>query len=207
MNELTKKPVSKKQIVIGLTGSIGMGKSTVAAMFAAAGVPVFDADAVVHQLQGPDGELVDAIEAAFAGSTTIDGVDRHALGAMVWDNPQKLALLESIVHPVVARERMAFFEHYQSAPIVVLDIPLLFEKGGSELVDVIVVVSAPTDIQRARVLARSGMTMEKFEHILALQTSDVEKRALADYVINTDIPHEDTRIAVQNLIRDIGSRP
>ncbi len=202
---LQKTQLPRKPIVIGLTGSIGMGKSTIAAMFADAGVPVFDADAVVHQLQGPDGELVDAIEAAFVGTTTVHGVDRQALGAMVWNNPEKLALLESIVHPAVAKARARFFEQHHNAPLVVLDIPLLFEKGGSELVDVIVVVSAPADIQRARVLARSGMTVEKFEHILALQTPDSEKRALADHVINTDAPHETTRIAVLNLITELNA--
>ncbi len=180
-----------------------MGKSTVAAMFADAGVPVFDADAVVHHLQGPDGELVDAIEAAFVGCTTKNGVDRQILGAMVWNNPKKLALLESIIHPVVAKKRVAFFEQHCAAPIVVLDIPLLFEKGGSDLVDVVLVVSAPADIQRARVLARPGMTVEKFEHILALQTPDAEKRARADHIIDTNAPHEDTRIAVQNLITEL----
>jgi dephospho-CoA kinase len=182
-----------------------MGKSTVADMFIDAGVPVFDADAVVHQLQGPDGDLVDKIEAAFAGSTSQNGVDRQILGAMVWNNSEKLTLLESIVHPAVAKARVQFFDTNKAADMVVLDIPLLFEKGGSDMVDYIVVVSAPADVQRARVLLRPGMTEQKFEQILALQLPDAEKRALADYTIDTSETLANTRIAVKNLIAKLNA--
>lgn len=187
-------------IVVGLTGSIGMGKSVVAAMFADAGVPVFDADAVVHQLQGQGGPLVIAIEAAFPGSTTDGGVDRVRLGAMVFGDPDQLKRLEAIVHPAVAEAREAFLAEHNDAPMVVFDIPLLLEKGRPANVDVVVVVSAPADAQRARVLARAGMTPEKFEKILALQMPDAEKRALADYVIDTGTTLAATRARVREVI-------
>jgi dephospho-CoA kinase len=196
---------TKNPLIIGLTGSIGMGKSTVAEMFIKAGVPVFDADAVVHQLQGPNGALLAEIEAAFAGTTSPLGVDRQALGAQVWNNPEKLALLESIVHPAVAKARTQFFEQHKAAKMVVLDIPLLFEKGGVNQVDVVVVVSAPADVQRARVLARPGMTPEKFESILALQMPDEQKKARADYVIDTGQSLENTQIAVRYLISKLAT--
>jgi dephospho-CoA kinase len=196
---------TKNPLIIGLTGSIGMGKSTVAEMFIKAGVPVFDADAVVHQLQGPNGALLAEIEAAFAGTTSPLGVDRQALGAQVWNNPEKLALLESIVHPAVAKARTQFFEQHKAAKMLVLDIPLLFEKGGVNQVDVVVVVSAPADVQRARVLARPGMTPEKFESILALQMPDEQKKARADYVIDTGQSLENTQIAVRDLISKLAT--
>ena len=189
--------------VIGLTGSIGMGKSTVAAMFEAHGVPVFDADAEVRAMQGPGGGLVAAIEAAFPGSTDASGVKRDALGAKVFGNPQALARLEAIVHPAVAARRAAFLAQHEDAPIVVFDIPLLFEKGGHAGVDSVVVVSAPAETQRERVLARPGMTREKFEHILSIQVPDAEKRARADYVIDTGQPLKDTQRAVAELIRHL----
>jgi dephospho-CoA kinase len=186
--------------VLGLTGSIGMGKSTVAAMFEEAGVPVFDADAAVHQLQGPRGALVPAIEAAFPGTTGPGGVDRAKLGPRVLDNPEALARLEAIVHPAVAEMRQRFLADHKNAPLIVFDIPLLFEKGGGALLDAVAVVSAPAQVQRARVLARPGMTTEKFERILALQMPDAEKRARADFVIDTGVPHEDTRAQVRQLV-------
>ena len=172
-------------IVLGLTGSIGMGKSTVAAMFAEEGVPVFDADAVVHRLQGPEGALVAEIEAHFPGTTGAAGVDRTALAEAVLGESGKLQRLESLIHPAVARERELFLAKHGNAPLVVLDIPLLFEKGGADRVDRIAVVSAPAEVQRERVLARPGMTQQKFERILALQMPDEEKRARADFVIST----------------------
>ncbi|MCB2089405.1 MAG: dephospho-CoA kinase, partial [Sphingomonadaceae bacterium] len=144
--------------ILGLTGSIGMGKSTVAEMFRRAGVPVFDADAEVHRLQGPGGELLPEIEAAFPGTTGPEGVKRAELGAQVFGDDAALARLEAIVHPAVAARRQDFLIEHGGAPMVVFDIPLLFEKGGWEQVDAVVVVSAPADIQRARVLARPGMT-------------------------------------------------
>jgi dephospho-CoA kinase len=187
-------------IVLGLTGSIGMGKSTVGRMFADEGVPVFDADAAVHRLQGPAGTLVAAIEAHFPGTTGPGGVDRGALAERVLGEPESLRRLEALIHPAVAREREAFLAAHASAPLVVLDIPLLFEAGGAEQVDRIAVVSAPPDVQRERVLARPGMTAEKFEHILARQLPDAEKRARADFVIDTRGPLEETRRAVRRIL-------
>ena len=186
--------------ILGLTGSIGMGKSTVAAMFEEAGVPVFDADAAVHALQGPGGALVESIEAAFPGTTGPQGVDRARLGAHVLGDADALARLESIVHPAVAAMRQRFLEAHQDAPLIVFDIPLLFEKGGGAGLDAVAVVSAPPEVQRERVLARPGMTLEKFERIRALQMPDAEKRARADFVIDTDVPHEDTRAQVRQLV-------
>lgn len=186
--------------IIGLTGSIGMGKSTVAAMFEEAGVPVFDADAAVHELQGRGGALVEAIEAAFPGTTGEGGVDRQKLGAEVLGNPAALARLEALVHPAVGDMRRRFLEAHRGEPLIVFDIPLLFEKGGAAGLDLIVVVSAPMEVQRQRVLARPGMTRDKFERILALQMPDAEKRARADFVIDTGVPHEDTRRQVRELI-------
>ena len=187
-------------LVIGLTGSIGMGKSTVAAMLRDEGVPVFDADAAVHAMQGPGGALLAAIEARFAGTTGPGGVDRAALGARVFEDRAALADLEALVHPAVARAQRDFLDAHGEAEFVVLDIPLLFEKGGAALVDRIVVVSAPAEVQRARVLGRPGMTQEKFSDILALQTPDIEKRQRADHVIDTGVPLADTRTAIAALV-------
>jgi len=191
-------------LIIGLTGSIGMGKSTVAAMFEAAGVPVFDADAEVRAMQGPGGALVPAIEKAFPGSTDENGVARDKLGALVFGDPEKLARLEAIVHPAVAARREAFLIEHVGAPMVVFDIPLLFEKGGAEAVDKVIVVSAPAETQRMRVLARPGMTEEKFAHILELQVPDSQKRARADHVIDTGTTLEKTEDAVIALIAELG---
>lgn len=192
-----------RPLIVGLTGSIGMGKSTVAAMFEAAGVPVFDADAEVRAMQGPGGALVPAIEAAFPGSTDAGGVSREKLSALVFGNPQELARLEAIVHPAVGAQREAFLIEHAGAPLVVFDIPLLFEKGGAEAVDRVVVVSAPAEAQRRRVLARPGMTEEKFAHILELQTLDSEKRARADHVIDTGTSVEETEDEVLALIAEL----
>lgn len=187
-------------IILGLTGSIGMGKSTVARMFAEEGVPVFDADAAVHQLQGPEGALVAAIEAHFPGTTANGGVDRTALAEAVLGETEKLRRLEGLVHPAVARERRAFLDRHRDAPLVVLDIPLLLEKEGEGEVDRIAVVSAPVEVQRARVLARPGMTVEKLERILALQMPDAEKRARADFLIPTGGEIATTRESVREII-------
>jgi dephospho-CoA kinase len=187
-------------IVLGLTGSIGMGKSTVAKMFADEGVPVFDADAAVHRLQGPEGALIDAIEAQFPGTTGPGGVDRGALAERVLGEPDALRWLEALIHPAVARERQAFLAANAAAALVVLDIPLLFEAGGSAQVDSIAVVSASAEVQRERVLSRPGMTPEKFERILARQLPDAEKRARADFVIDTSGPLEATRRAVRRIL-------
>jgi dephospho-CoA kinase len=191
-------------IVLGLTGSIGMGKSTVSRMFADEGVPVFDADAVVHRLQGPAGALVDEIEARFPGTTGETGVDRSALAERVLAAPEALRQLEALIHPAVARQRDAFLAAHAGAPVVVLDIPLLFEKGGAEAVDKIAVVSADAEIQRVRTLARPGMTAEKFLRILGHQLPDAEKRARADFVIPTDCSIEETRASVRHILACLG---
>lgn len=193
-------------IRIGLTGSIGMGKSTVAAMFAGEGVPVFDADATVHALQGPGGAVVEAIEAAFPGATGPGGVDRARLGAAVLGDDAAMKQLEAIVHPAVAAERARFLAEHADAPMAVLDIPLLFETGGEKMVNAIVVVSAPADIQHARVLARPGMTAEKFAAILARQMPDAEKVARADHVIPTGGSFAETLAAVRAVIACLSDR-
>ncbi len=200
---MTDQTTTKSPLVIGLTGSIGMGKSTVAAMFERAGVPVFDADAEVRAMQGPGGLLLPAIEEVFPGSTGPKGVDRDALGKLVFADPEKLALLESIVHPAVAQRRAEFIERSKESAIIVFDIPLLFERGGNEAVDAVVVVSAPAEAQRARVLARPGMTEEKFENILGLQVPDAEKRERADHVIDTGTSLDETENAVRELIASL----
>jgi len=187
-------------IILGLTGSIGMGKSTVAAMLRELGVPVFDADAAVHVLQGPGGALLPAIEAAFPGTTGPKGVDRPKLGAAVFGDREKLGVLERIVHPAVGVMRLSFLEENAGRPLVCFDIPLLYEKGGAEGLDAVAVVSAPAEAQRARVLARPGMTEEKFAQILALQVPDAEKRARADHVIDTGTDLASTRAAVERLV-------
>ncbi|MCL4671550.1 MAG: dephospho-CoA kinase [Sphingomonadaceae bacterium] len=192
-----------RPLIIGLTGSIGMGKSTVAAMFEERGVPVFDADAEVHRLQGPGGALLPAIEAAFPGTTGPDGVDRPALGAQVFGDDAALARLEAIVHPAVAAARQAFLIEHAGQPLVVFDIPLLFEKGGAAQVDRVVVVSAPAEVQRARVLARPGMTAEKFAQILARQVPDADKRARADHIVDTGTSLAATRAAVGALVEEL----
>ena len=195
----------KRPLIVGLTGSIGMGKSTVARMFEDEGVPVFDADAEVRRLQGPDGALIAAIEAAFPGTTGRHGVDREALGALVFGNADHLARLEAIVHPAVARSREAFLETHADRAMVVFDIPLLFEKGGSERVDHIVVVSAPEDEQRRRVMARPGMTAQKLDAILGLQVPDANKRSRADSVIDTGQSLAGTRSDVAALVARLSS--
>ena len=186
--------------ILGLTGSIGMGKSTVAGMFAELGVPVFDADAAVHRMQGPDGALLGAIEAEFPGTTGPQGVDRAALGAKVFGDDAAMARLEGIVHPAVAQEREAFLMEHAGARLVVFDIPLLFEKGTQARVDGVAVVSADPETQRRRVLSRPNMTPERFAQILDRQIPDAEKRARADFVIDTGCPIAQTRAAVRALV-------
>ncbi len=179
-------------IRIGLTGSIGMGKSTVAAMFEKLGAAVWDADAAVHRMYASGGAAVDAVAAAFPGAVADNAVDRAALARIVLSDAAKLAQLEAIIHPLVAQDRTAFMAAAagEGAPAVVLDIPLLFENGSEVLFDAVVVVSAPADVQRERVLARPGMTEEKLNAILIQQTPDAEKRGKADYVISSNQPIE-----------------
>jgi dephospho-CoA kinase len=190
-------------ITIALTGSIGMGKSTVAAMFAARGVPVFDADAAVRRLQGPGGALLGVIEARFPGSTEAAGVNRDALGARVLGQPAELAALEAIVHPGVHEERTRFIVEHQDAAALLFDIPLLFETGGEGVFDHVVVVSAPDDVQRDRVLARPGMTAAKLDAILARQMPDAQKRAKADFVIDTAVGLDETERQVEAILAAI----
>lgn len=187
-------------IKIGLTGSIGMGKSAVSNMFRRLGVPVFDADAEVHKLQGPGGALVSRIEARFPGTTGPKGVDRQKLGAAVLGKPDELRALERIVHPAVYHVRQHFLLQNRSRPMVVLDIPLLFEKGGAKQVDVTVVVSAPAFLQTRRVLRRPGMTAAKLKHIRNLQVPDHVKRQRADFVIDTGQSISETRGEVRRLV-------
>lgn len=186
--------------IVGLTGSIGMGKSTTAAMFAEAGIPVHDADATVHRLYS--GRAAPLVEAAFPG-TVVDGVvDRERLGAAVIGNDDAMKRLESIVHPLVRAEEVAFLEQARAsgAPFAILDIPLLFETGGDRRVDAVIVVSADAAIQRKRVLERAGMSEARFEAILARQVPDAEKRARADFVIDTGHGMEAARAAVRDVI-------
>ena len=192
--------------ILGLTGSIGMGKSTVAQMFRDLGVPVFDADATVHVLQGPNGALLPAIEAAFPGTTGPAGIDRPALRDRIFADPQARKKLESIVHPAVAAERQRFLDAHATAPLVVLDVPLLFETGGDSRCDSVAVVSAAPEVQRARVLARPGMTDAAFAAILATQRPDAEKRARAQHLIHTDTTLAATRAQVAALVACMGPR-
>ena len=187
-------------IKLGLTGSIGMGKSTVAKMFAEEGIPVFDADAEVHKLQGPAGRVVAAIEARFPGTTGEEGVNRTALAEAVLGDDAAMKALEAIVHPAVGEERAAFLTEHAAAPVVVFDVPLLFETGGQRAMDKVAVVSAAPDVQRARTLQRPGMSEGKFDAILARQVPDEQKRAQADFVIPTDVPLEETRAHVRRVI-------
>ncbi|TGD97122.1 dephospho-CoA kinase [Methylobacterium nonmethylotrophicum] len=184
-------------VVLGLTGSIGMGKSATAAMFRARGVPVHDADACVHALYGPDGAAAAAIGAAFPGTLAPDGaVDRAALRKAVLGDPERLRRLEALVHPLVRDARDDFLRRHAAAPLVVLDVPLLFETGGEAGCDAVAVVTAPPEVQRARVLARPGMTEEAFAQILTKQMPDAEKRCRADYLIETDrgFPHAEAQV-------------
>ncbi|HEY0595571.1 dephospho-CoA kinase [Sphingopyxis sp.] len=182
----------RRPFILGLTGSIGMGKSTAAMMFEREGVPVFDADAEVHRLQGPGGALVAVIEARFPGTTGPNGVDRQKLGALVLGNTHELAALEAIIHPAVGRAQKRFLARHRARDIVVLDIPLLFEKGGWRKVGAIAVVSAPAWMQRKRVMRRPGMTAAKLKAIRRLQVPDRVKRARADFVIETGRPKSET---------------
>ncbi|WP_449474535.1 dephospho-CoA kinase [Sphingobium chungangianum] len=192
--------------VYGLTGSIGMGKSAVADMLTRKGVPLFDADAEVHRLQGPGGRLLPAIEARFPGTTGPGGVDRGKLGAAVFGHPQELKALEEIVHPAVKEERKAFLRRHRSRAFVVLDIPLLFEGHMERTLSGVIVVTAPAWKQRKRVLARKGMTAAKFRRILHLQTPDAEKRRRADYIIYTGTTFAATRAQVRRLAACLGSK-
>jgi len=191
--------------IVGLTGSIGMGKTETAGMFRDLGIPVFDADAVVHQLQAPGGRAISQIKLAFPSVIDAGVLDRQKLGAIVFADAAEKKKLEAIMHPMVGEERAAFFSDAEKVgtPFVVVDVPLLFETGGNAACDKVIVVSAPESIQRSRVLARAGMTAEKFEHILSKQTPDADKRAGADYIIETDKGLEHARAHVQEIVDDL----
>ena len=191
-------------IKIALTGSIGMGKSTVAKMFEAAGVPVFDADAVVRALQAPGNGLVDKTRAVLRARADAAGNDLECLAAIVLSDRDKLATLEGIVHPAVRDAREHFISDHSRAPALVFEIPLLFETGGEGEFDKVVVVSAPPDIQRGRVLERAGMSAAKLDSILARQTPDVEKRARADFVVDTGTDLSTTESQVRDILACLG---
>lgn len=187
-------------IILGLTGSIGMGKSTTAKMFADAGVPVHDADATVHRIQ--NGAALEAIGSAFPGVVVDGKVDRAMLGGAVFGKPGELRRLEAILHPLVRADSDAFLARHRKlgTPIVLLDIPLLFETGGRHRVDKVVVVTAPASVQCERVMARPGMTSERFESILSRQTPDSEKREQADFLIDTSLGLDEARRQVRSIL-------
>jgi dephospho-CoA kinase len=195
-------------IVIGLTGSIGMGKSTAAKMFRRLGVPVEDSDAAVHALFAKGGAAVEPVGAAFPGVVKDGAVDRAALGKLVYGDPAALKTLESIVHPLVGRSRDAFLARMRARrePVVVLDIPLLFEAGLDRLCDATVVVSAPGFLQEARVMARPGMTRERFTRIRAQQMSDAEKRRRADFVVSSGLGRAHTLNRLSRIVRVLRGR-
>ncbi|MBA4801515.1 MAG: dephospho-CoA kinase [Euryhalocaulis sp.] len=188
--------------IVGLTGSIGMGKTTTANMFADEGVPVFGADAAVHALYARGGDAVEPIRGIFPDAVRDGAVDRSALAAHLHENPQDFERLEEIVHPLVQAARAQFLENSKEsgADIVILDIPLLYETGGEEQLDAVIVVSAPAAVQRERVLQRPGMTEEKFTAILSRQTPDSEKRKRADFVIETGAGLEAARRQVHEVL-------
>ena len=194
-------------IILGLTGSIGMGKSTTAKLFEEAGVPVYDADASVHRLY--EGEAAPAIEAAFPG-TTVDGkVDRNRLSAKVVHDAAAMKQLEQIVHPMLGASRQKFFDDAErsGAPVVVVDVPLLFETGGEKRVDAVVVVTTTPEIQRERILARDNMTGEKLDAILARQLTDAEKRKRADFVVDTSHGLDPVRLRIRDILEQAAKMP
>lgn len=194
-----------RPFLIGLTGSIGMGKTATAGLFARLGIPVYDSDAAVHRLYEKDGAAVAKIAEAFPGTVQDGRVDRARLSKAVGGNEAAFKTLEAIVHPLVAEEQRRFMESIEGAEMVVQDIPLLFETGGHARMDAVVVVSAPAELQRKRVLEREGMTEEKLDHILSRQMPDAEKRAKAHYVVETDKGLEHAFEQVKKIVEDIRS--
>jgi dephospho-CoA kinase len=194
-------------LILGLTGSIGMGKSTTAKLFAEAGVPVYDADAAVHKIY--EGEAAPAVEAAFPG-TTVDGkVDRVRLSARVLNDPAAIKRLEQIVHPMLGASRKKFLDDAErsGAPVAVVDVPLLFETGGEKRVDAVVVVTTTPEAQRERILARDNMTIEKLDAILARQLPDAEKRKRADFVVDTSHGLDPVRAAIRDILAEVVKMP
>jgi dephospho-CoA kinase len=194
-------------IILGLTGSIGMGKSTTAKLFVEAGVPLYDADATVHSLY--EGEAAPAIEAAFPGSTVGGKVDRTRLSAQVVHDPAAMRRLEQIVHPMLGASRQKFLEDAErsGAPVAVVDVPLLFETGGEKRVDAVVVVTTTPEIQRERILARDNMTAEKLDAILARQLPDAEKRKRADFVVDTSHGLDPVRARIRDILVEAAKMP
>jgi dephospho-CoA kinase len=194
-------------ILLGLTGSIGMGKSTTAKLFAEAGVPVYDADAAVHRLY--EGEAAPAIEAAFPGTTADGKVDRARLSARVLHDPAAMKQLEQIVHPMLGASRQKFLRDAEQsgAPVAVVDVPLLFETGGEKRVDAVVVVTTTSEIQRQRVMARDNMTSEMFDTILARQLPDAEKRKRADFVVDTSGGLDPVRARIRDILAEAVKMP
>ena len=195
-----------RPLLIGLTGSIGMGKSETARLFARLGVPVYDSDAAVHRLYEQDGAAVEAIADAFPGTVADGRVDRARLSKAVGGNEAAFKRLEAIVHPLVAAEQRKFMERHAEAEMVVQDVPLLFETGGHARMDAVVVVSAPAELQRQRVLAREGMTPEKLDHILSRQMPDAEKRAKAHFVVETDKGLDHAFEQVKKIVEAVRAR-
>ena len=194
-------------LILGLTGSIGMGKSTTAKLFAEAGVPVYDADAAVHKIY--EGEAAPAIEAAFPGTTAGGKVDRVKLSAQVLHNPAAIKQLEQIVHPMLGASRQKFLDDAErsGAPVAVVDVPLLFETGGEKRVDAVVVVTTSPEAQRERILARDNMTGEKLDAILARQLPDAEKRQRADFIVDTSKSFDSARAQVRAILDKVESLP
>jgi dephospho-CoA kinase len=194
-------------MILGLTGSIGMGKSTTAKLFAEAGVPVYDADAIVHRIY--EGEAVPAIEAAFPGTTSDGKVDRAKLSAKVVHDPAAIQRLEQIVHPMLRSYHQKFLQDAEQAgaPVVVMDVPLLFETGGEKRVDAVVVVTTAPEVQRERILARGTMTAETLDAILARQTPDAEKRRRADFVVDTSHGLDPVRVRIRDILAEVVKMP
>ena len=194
-------------LILGLTGSIGMGKSTTAKLFAEAGVPVYDADAAVHKIY--EGEAAPAIEAAFPGTTAGGKVDRVKLSAQVLHNPAAIKQLEQIVHPMLGASRQKFLDDAErsGAPVAVVDVPLLFETGGEKRVDAVVVVTTSPEAQRERILARDNMTGEKLDAILARQLPDAEKRKCADFVVDTSHGLDPVRARIRDILAEVAKMP
>ncbi|MDA8708835.1 dephospho-CoA kinase [Hellea sp.] len=190
-------------IILGLTGSIGMGKSTTAQMFRGEGCPVFDADAAVHALYAKGGKAVPIIKAVFPDAIKDGAVDRAVLGQHMRADPIDLKVLESFIHPLVSESRELFFKNHKDADIVVMDVPLLFETGLDKAVHHVIVVTAPFEVQRKRVLARAGMSVDLFDSLLSRQTPDKEKRKRADFLIFTDKGLENAREQVQKILREL----
>ncbi len=194
-------------LLLGLTGSIGMGKSTTAKLFQEAGVPVYDADATVHKIY--EGEAVPAVEAAFPGSTVNGKVDRQKLSAMVVNNAEAMKRLETIVHPMLRSHQLKFLSDAEAsgAPVAVLDVPLLYETGGENRVDAVVVVTTDPQVQRERILARDNMTPDKLDAILARQLPDAEKRKRADFVVDTSSGIEPVRARIRDILDEVAKMP